>query len=713
MRHINNFVANYATPYLVPNNGDECPFKFFCDHNKEGDSEYFISSKHAYENYSLSDKVDAKIINRAAEEIRKYYGFGLFFDKQDFLLNCSVESIVASLIKYSWDSNRTVFSREYDRIICTDAFRRLQYKTQVMVNSASDDQRTRLLHSLEVQKIARKISLGINANWELAETIAIAHDIGHTPFGHEGETSIKHFLQSRGYGVFSHALQSVKVLEHLCVHPVFNEYNIRGLLLSIYVLEGVLKHDSDTFTDGIKNLDFQLQYDATKLCGMIGYKGGENAFLNKLLEQNIITNIDQVPQVLIGGVESQIVAWADKIAYLGHDWEEFVNTGLLEKMQSRINEMVVKIEKCSNYYKECESLKFEDKIKDVELKNLHQIWCCLQQMDTSISAQNNHYDDSLWNTLQRYCIQIIQYINDIQDMCKSITVAENFDEVAKKYSYHQYFSASEYTALKNYFIVTCSWVNLLDVYPKPYGMKSDPIYLFYKFLQSITSNVITPNVVNKIIYRTTDYIQTNGYQYITRDEMLENCNKLWIKKYNHVKKMTTDSKEARRILKKTVRTCFFVGFHDKCEGAADSDGYIIDNERTRLNIIGDDAFKSKYLCMLNINSCINDEFIGSTRVKFMKHTAHEIITTLMEYYFEHPDMLPYSYRNLYNRDQFVLAIKDEKPEIKDSEHLIDHNALKARAVADYVASMTDRMAKMKYDEITSSDTKWSNEYTNK
>lgn len=228
MEAINSTLKQYGTRYLLPQPTEaSCLYGYFCQatdcphHSRE----YFNEILYPYEHYTVVDGLPEQEHNNLTESVKricKYYGLfdlkgtSIYYDK------------AGGVLKHMWDDNRTMFSREYDRIICTTAFRHLQYKTQVMVNSASDDQRTRLLHSLEVQKVAKKIAMGIHANWELAETIAIAHDIGHTPFGHEGESIIKDFLQDKKSGVFSHALQSVKVLDELAEHPILNGYDVRG-----------------------------------------------------------------------------------------------------------------------------------------------------------------------------------------------------------------------------------------------------------------------------------------------------------------------------------------------------------------------------------------------------------------------------------------------------------------------------------------------------
>lgn len=551
--------------------------------------------------------------------------------------------------------------------------------------------------------------MGVGANWELAETIAIAHDIGHTPFGHEGESSIKHFLEKKNCGVFSHALQSVKVLDSLTEHPILSGYNVNGLGLSNYVLEGVLKHDSDTFTDGMQSSEFILQYDVEDLCKIVGV--GNNDYLETLrgyLEAEGFVGADnKIPQVLIGSVESQIVAWADKIAYLGHDWEEFIDTGLLEKLMSRINDMILDIEKI-----------VANEIDDEEARQLKFIWEALKQINKEyvVFYANNSNECALaWDRVQDEIEKIIVAIDRIEKTCIEVKM-KNAEDSTESYFCHKYFSATEYAALKNYFVMTVSWVNLLEVYPRTYGLKNDPIYIFYMYLTKVRSNIITPRAIDKIIKGTNEYVQKIEAEKgsMSREEYLIHCNKQWAYKYAYINRKMFDSKKARKLLKKSVRMCFLVGFHDDVEN---DKNYIIgltlkeSSGASYIHRAGYD-FKQKYNCLLYLIDSIVDEFIKSTRVKFMKYTAEEIITTLLEYYYEHPDMLPFAYRVRYNHKQYELAMDDNIPEVSHEKYTRHAHVCKARAAADYVADMTDRMAKLKYDEIKSSDAKWSNTYTN-
>src|SRR5215203_2371466 len=134
--------------------------------------------------------------------------------------------------------DRSEFQRDRDRIIHSTAFRRLEYKTQVFVNHEGDLYRTRLTHSLEVAQIARSVARALALNEALAEAVCLAHDLGHTPFGHAGQDALNDCM--REYGGFEHNLQSLRVVDELEERYA----DFPGLNLTFECREGVLKHCS-------------------------------------------------------------------------------------------------------------------------------------------------------------------------------------------------------------------------------------------------------------------------------------------------------------------------------------------------------------------------------------------------------------------------------------------------------------------------------------
>ena len=157
--------------------------------------------------------------------------------------------------------NRTEFQRDRDRIIQSASFRRLKHKTQVFVNTEGDHFRTRITHSIEVAQIARSIAKYLKLNEDLAETLSLAHDLGHTPFGHAGEDALNECMID--HGGFDHNLQTLRIVMYL-----ENKYlKFKGLNLTIETLDGLLKHNGpfedqsklDTLI-GVKNLKGKIKF---------------------------------------------------------------------------------------------------------------------------------------------------------------------------------------------------------------------------------------------------------------------------------------------------------------------------------------------------------------------------------------------------------------------------------------------------------------------
>ena len=181
---------------------------------------------------------------------------------------------------------RSAYQRDRDRIIHSAAFRRLEYKTQVFVNHEGDYYRTRLTHTIEVAQIARTIAATLQLNVDLTEAIALAHDLGHTPFGHSGEEALNELMARQGG--FNHNLQGLRVVDYLEErYPDF-----KGLNLTWEVREGIAKHSS--------------AFDIA-------------AKIRELAPQESPT------------LETQVVDIADEIAYDNHDLDDGLTSGLLKE----------------------------------------------------------------------------------------------------------------------------------------------------------------------------------------------------------------------------------------------------------------------------------------------------------------------------------------------------------------------------------------------
>jgi dGTPase len=178
---------------------------------------------------------------------------------------------------------RTCFQRDRDRVLHTTAFRRLEYKTQVFINYEGDYYRTRLTHTLEVTQIGRTIARALGACEDLVEVICMAHDMGHPPFGHSGESTLNHLM--KGHGGFNHNHHSYRI-----VTEIEKRYpDFPGLNLSWEVLEGMVKHETEYDKTDI------LEYDPN----------------------------------LRGHLEAQITNVADELAYTSHDLDDGLRSGMI------------------------------------------------------------------------------------------------------------------------------------------------------------------------------------------------------------------------------------------------------------------------------------------------------------------------------------------------------------------------------------------------
>ena len=190
---------------------------------------------------------------------------------------------------------RTDFQRDRDRIIHSTAFRRLKHKTQVFVNTTGDHFRTRITHSLEVAQISRTLSKFFNLNEDLCETLSLAHDLGHTPFGHAGEDELNNCMKI--FGGFDHNIQTIRTVIYL----ENRYYEFKGLNLTYETLDGLLKHNGP-----IKKLS---KYDKIL---------GKKYFKNKIKFS------------LSPSLEAQIASISDDIAYNSHDLEDGLKSNLFE-----------------------------------------------------------------------------------------------------------------------------------------------------------------------------------------------------------------------------------------------------------------------------------------------------------------------------------------------------------------------------------------------
>ncbi len=206
---------------------------------------------------------------------------------------------------------RTPFQRDRDRIIHSTAFRRLEYKTQVFIYHEGDYYRNRLTHTLEVQQIARTIARILKVNEDLVEAIALAHDLGHTPFGHKGEGVLNEIMKSLGFSGFEHNRQGLRIVDIL--EERYSDFS--GLNLTFEVREGIIRHTTS--------------YDIP------------------LVEKEY----EEFTKFISPPIEAQIVNVADEIAYTCHDLDDGIKSGIIDYKDLKNIEIWNEIEKLSEIEK--------------------------------------------------------------------------------------------------------------------------------------------------------------------------------------------------------------------------------------------------------------------------------------------------------------------------------------------------------------------------
>ena len=275
--------------------------------------------------------------------------------------------------EFNEETKRTPFERDRDRIIHSSSFRKLKHKTQVFIESDSDYYRTRLTHSLEVAQITRSLCRAMKLNEDLGEVVSLAHDLGHPPFGHNGEKALNESMES--FGGFKHNDQTLRVITHIeRRHPNFN-----GLNLTWESLEGIAKHNGLMIND--------VPYHTSNY----------NKIYNLHLKYN--------PHL-----ESQIASISDDIAYNNHDVEDALRAGLIS----------------------LDSLKeisyFDEIIRNINrlYKDIDESLTTYQLLRTSISKMVN---DIILNSNKNI---INNNIKDINDVFKSKTFLITMSEKMKK-----------------------------------------------------------------------------------------------------------------------------------------------------------------------------------------------------------------------------------------------------------------------------------------
>ena len=342
---------------------------------------------------------------------------------------------------------RTEFQRDRDRIIHSNAFRRLKHKTQVFVNTVGDHYRTRITHSIEVAQIARTIAKYLGLNDDLAETLSLAHDLGHTPFGHAGEEALNECMKN--FGGFDHNLQTLRI-----VMFVENKYfNFNGLNLTIETLDGLLKHN------GPINNTNSIQ----KIIGL-------NNFNKKIIFKNSPS------------LEAQISAISDDIAYNNHDIQDGIKAKLF-------------------YVKDLLEIDFFKNIYSSYRRNLKNTKKDILTNQLIRDSINLMVKDLITNTIKNLKSKKINSIKDVygcsnQLVCFSSKFKEIESEIKSFLRFNMYNNKNVLIKNNNGKKIIVKLFHLIKKKPKKFLSKKDIKYNMYRNIADFISGMTDRYAIN-------------------------------------------------------------------------------------------------------------------------------------------------------------------------------------------------------------------------
>ena len=565
-------------------------------------------------------------------------------------------------------SMRPRYARECERIRSSVFFRYSQYKAQVMFNSASDEQRTRLSHSLEVAGAAKTIAKQLGCNGELVEAMALGHDLGHVPFGHQGEEQLDKCLHNAWAGRFSHSLQSVKVLNELAIHSsLYDRFGVTGLCLSRPVLEGILKHDTENLLNDIRSAGWRLQYN-----------GWREALL-RYDEKAIKNEIEWNDGVTLGGLESQIVYWSDKIAYAGHDWDELAQSGYIDQLAVSLDSLLKRMHQishmisgsfgngrrqvnyCTDVERELDIIDFvrfvTEEIRSELVTTRIEPTSSYNPTDYTEGSEQEKIEKRIFYALRPWDAEDEESLND--DPIKKYKeyplyhlicgieyiIRERIEakDVSKKIPL-EYLTKGEYKQLLDFFSAVYYWIKITGIYPKPYKKSDDFIWVLCRYLTNIDNRIVVQALQVHLIQ----------------------CSRKNILKAS-AENPDLNEAEVLRICQERFNNSPIEGLADLPEIKTLKDlrrhvgerGYIDSTDPTKKNI--NKTIKQHFKKHLQRQMIISVEieiiealdkisdfvriyYIENPRVRAMKLKAHKIIETLFDFFMKHGDMLPIEYQ---------------------------------------------------------------------
>lgn len=526
------------------------------------------------------------------------------------------------------ETYRTIFRRERDRILYSGGFRRLQDKTQVMAAVENGDHRTRLTHTLEVEQISVSIADALKLNKDLTSAIALGHDIGHTPFGHAVERFLDKKLKNNGG--FSHAAQSVRYLKD------------KKMNLSKEIIEGILKHDTDSFTHNF-------------------LEGNEE---RRQIKNEKKYHLSMPP----GTLEAQVVYWADKIAYLTHDFEDFYKSGLLEKAIKEENY------KQEENYKLGESIDkiFEVLFKDVEDVKERSIF------DGEKFISHKKIKNAIRNLIRNIIKDLV--VESDNRIRRHLIENNNKDKLENNY-YKQEIIRNKTNKL------------IKEIYENSYE---------YEILKKIEVKKLTDFTKEENLQEIEKLIE--HYCNFLKEEKPKEANGDINGEYKQIKKVSEEinkaeedleiMKELKKELEAKEELLHTINNIEKIKEYKELLSKDVDVFEKRKNKIKKEAYKNGLIINLSkdtmkeydkLRNIIDKYYIHSQKIQLSDAKAKRIVEELYDMYSSNINILPIEF----------------KKEIDENE------SNKTRIVADYISSMSDRYAEEVYMNLNTTGSDYS------
>ncbi|MEJ8554249.1 dGTP triphosphohydrolase [Tepidibacter sp. Z1-5] len=596
------------------------------------------------------------------------------------------KGILDDEMKEKIKTTRTEFSRDRDRILFCKAFRRLEHKAQIYSHEKGDHFRTRLTHSLEVSQIGRSLAINLGLNEVLVEAISLGHDLGHTPFGHQGERTLDKIMSGEDdlskklnykidFGGFKHNFNSLRILDQ-----IEKKYeNVKGLNLTWQVLEGILKHTKVKRHKKEECIDCNKCWNIDRFIDFEGNKEFEK-LLNKKFRN--LLYLDERDSVTL---EGQIVALADEIAQRQHDLDDGLRDSSLNLSYEEVIKFIKnaadkKIEEYNNIVTKLKGEKFD---KEIDIENINKK---AENINKKAEKLKKKYEKFIKEELEYKLIEKLELdtklIEKLKEKLIKLDKKEENIEVEKNIEVEENISEEEILYMKinlvrdiiDYFILDAtnhSRFILNNIEKDDFKNEERNEYIFKKKIISFSdiAEEFNDKVDKYISNRIVNSFEVNRFDgkaiYIIRQ--------LFKAYHTNPRQMPTYVLERmQERIKKNCEKYYDIKIKPKDKAISISEIKFKSSSREELNILID-ILKLN----LNFNKLICPQCFATNENFFVKDALNE----------EKISMINKCNSKLNSEHEEFLKC------------LIENNYVYLSSICDYIAGMTDNFAKSEYNKL--------------